>query len=53
MKIRQEKLGEVVCITINDEYFEVPTFVKAHYSYAKVEARFVGQLYQYMMTHKK
>ena len=38
---------------INDEYFEVPTFVKAHYSYAKVEARFVGKLYQYMMTHKK
>ena len=53
VKIRQEKLGEVVCITINDEYFEVPTFVKAHYSYAKVEARFVGKLYQYMMTHKK
>ena len=40
-------------ILINDEYFEVPTFVKAHYSYAKVEARFVGKLYQYMMTHKK
>lgn len=51
VKIRQEELGEVVCISINDEYFEVPTFVKAHYSYAKVEARFVGKLYQYIVTH--
>ncbi|UTY39307.1 molybdopterin-binding protein [Allocoprobacillus halotolerans] len=51
VKIRQEELGEVVCISINEEYFEIPTFVAARYSYAKVEARWIGKLYQFMMTH--
>ena len=50
---RQESLGEVVCVSINDDYFEIPTFVKAEYSYAKVEARFVAKLYQYIVRHNQ
>ncbi len=49
--IRQEELGEVVVFHLNDYVFEVPTFVKAEYSYNKVEARFVAQLYKYIMTN--
>lgn len=50
---RQESLGEVVCVSLNDDYFEIPTFVKAEYSYAKVEARFVAKLYQYIVRHNQ
>lgn len=47
---RQEKLGEVIGFSFNDDYyFEVPTFLKAEFSLSKIEARFVAQLYQYMI----
>ncbi|MEG0277011.1 MAG: molybdopterin-binding protein [Coprobacillus sp.] len=48
VETRQEQLGEVVVFHLNDYVFEVPTFVKASYSYSKIEARFVAQLYKYM-----
>lgn len=50
VEIRKEKLGEVVVFHFNEYTFEVPTFVKAMYSYKKVEARFVAQLYKYIMN---
>ena len=50
METRKEKMGEVVKFSFNDDFvFEVPTFIKADYSYGKVEARFVLQLYKYIM----
>lgn len=53
VETRQEKLGEVVVFQFNDDYvFKVPTFVKARYSYGKVEARFVAQLYKYLLSQK-
>ena len=53
VETRQEKLGEVVVFKFNDDYvFKVPTFVKARYSYGKVEARFVAQLYKYLLSQK-
>ena len=54
VETRQEKLGEVVIFKFNDDYvFEVPTFVKASYSYDKVEARFLAQLYKYILSLEK
>lgn len=50
VEIRKEKLGEVVVFHFNEYSFEVPAFVKAMYSYRKVEARFVAQLYKYIMN---
>lgn len=47
---RQEKLGEVIVFQFNDFSFEVPTFVKAEYSYGRIEARFIVQLYKYIKT---
>ena len=52
VKTKKVELGEVIGISINHQYFEIPTFVKAEYSYAKVEARFVVQLYKYIVTHQ-
>lgn len=52
VETREEELGEVVVFHFNDYSFEVPTFVKADYSYGKVEARFVAQLYKYVMNLK-
>lgn len=50
VKIRQEELGEVVMFSFNNDYFfEVPTFVKAEYSLKRIEARFIAQLYKYVM----
>lgn len=49
--VRKEELGEVVEVTLNDYSFEIPTFVEAHYSYARVEARIVGELYRYIYEH--
>lgn len=49
--IEKKELGEVVTFTFNDDYsFRVPTFMKAKYSYQKVEARFIAQLYDYMLN---
>lgn len=48
---RQEELGEVIMVTINDEYFEIPVFIKAQYSYGRIEARIVLKLYKYIKTH--
>lgn len=45
---KQESLGEVVIFQFNDYIFEVPSFVAAAYSYSKIEARFVAQLYKYI-----
>lgn len=53
VETKNETLGEVVVFKFNDDYeFMVPTFVKASYSYGKVEARFVAQLYKYIMSQK-
>lgn len=52
IETRIEELGEVIVFHFNDYSFEVPTFVKASYSYSKVEARFVAQLYKYVMNLK-
>lgn len=47
---RKEELGEVVVFYFNDDYrFEVPSFMKAELSYGKIEARFVSQLYKYIV----
>lgn len=48
---REEELGEVVMVTINDEYFEIPVFIKAQYSYSRIEARIILKLYKYIKTH--
>lgn len=50
IETRVEELGEVVVFHFNNYSFEVPTFVKATYSYGKIEARFVAQLYKYVMN---
>lgn len=50
---RQEKLGEVIIFNFNDYQFEVPTFVNASYSYGRVEARFVAQLYKYLKNNNE
>lgn len=53
VETHNEKLGEVVSFKFNDDYkFVVPTFVKANYSYGKVEARFIAQLYKYILSKK-
>ncbi|MEG0367731.1 MAG: molybdopterin-binding protein [Coprobacillus sp.] len=52
IETRREDLGEVVVFHFNDYCFEVPTFVRAEYSYGKVEARFIAQLYKYIMSQK-
>ncbi len=49
---REDELGEVIIFWLNDYSFEVPTFVKAQYSYNKIEARFIAQLYKYIKTMK-
>lgn len=52
VETRKEKMGEVVKFSFNDDFvFEVPTFIKAEYSYGKIEARFVLQLYKYIMQN--
>ena len=51
IETRQENLGEVVVVHLNEMTFEIPTFVKAQYSYSKVEARFIAQLYKYIMSN--
>ena len=51
IETRQEELGEVVVIYFNDYCFEIPTFVKAEYSYGKIEARFIAQLYKYILKN--
>jgi len=49
---RKEKLGEVVIFDFNQDYsFEVPSFLKAELSYGKIEARFVSQLYKYILQN--
>ena len=53
IETKQVDLGEIVIVHFNDYTFEVPTFVKAEYSYAKVEARFIAQLYRYIKNFKK
>ena len=45
---RKEELGEVIIFHFDDYVFEVPCFKKAEDSYGKIEARFVGQLYQHI-----
>lgn len=50
--VRQERLGEVVVISFDGQTFEVPTFIKAEYSYGKIEARFIARLYQYICLKK-
>lgn len=45
------ELGEVIDVHFNDYHFEIPTFVKARYSYSRVEARFIGELYKYIYEH--
>lgn len=52
LESRQEELGEVIIFHFNDFTFEVPTFVAAHYSYHKIEARFIAQLYRYIKSMK-
>ena len=52
VETKQNPLGEVVIFHFNDFVFEVPTFVKADYSYGKVEARFIAQFYKYLMTNQ-
>lgn len=48
--IEKKDLGEIVHFTFNDDYsFQVPAFIEAKYSYGKIEARFIAQLYQYML----
>jgi len=51
VETKQEDLGEIVIFHLNDFVFEVPTFVKADYSYGKIEARFIAQLYRYIMSY--
>ena len=53
IETKQVDLGEIVIVHFNDYTFEVPTFVKAEYSYAKVESRFIAQLYRYIKNFKK
>ena len=36
---------------VNDEYIEIPVFIKAQYSYSRIEARIVLKLYKYIKTH--
>ncbi len=49
--VQQVDLGEIVCFEFNNDFhFEVPTFVKAAYSYSRIEARFVAQLYKYVLS---
>lgn len=52
LESRQEELGEVIIFHFNDFTFEAPTFVAAHYSYHKIEARFIAQLYRYIKSMK-
>ncbi len=51
IETKPQELGEIVVIHLNDFVFEIPTFIQAKYSYSKVEARFVVQLYKYILTY--
>ena len=48
---RHADLGDIVEIRINDEYYEIPTFVDASYSYQRIESRVVMLLYKYIHQH--
>lgn len=49
--IEKKEMGEIVVFTFNNDYsFRVPTFMKAKYSYRKVEARLIAQLYDYILN---
>ncbi len=50
VEIRKEVLGEVVIFHFNDVVFEIPVFQQAELSYSKIEARFIVQLYKYIIN---
>jgi len=53
VETKKKTLGEVIMFQINDYCFEVPVFQKAEFSYGKIEARFIAQLYKYIFSHQK
>ncbi len=49
----KHKLGEIITFTFDDYSFEVPSLVNASLYYSKIEARFVAQLYKFIIKKSK
>ncbi|MCD7892388.1 MAG: damage-inducible protein CinA [Erysipelotrichaceae bacterium] len=49
----KNELGEIITFKFNDYSFEVPSLVNASLYYSKVEARFVAQLYKFIIEGSK
>ncbi|MCD7948768.1 MAG: damage-inducible protein CinA [Erysipelotrichaceae bacterium] len=49
----KHKLGEIITFTFDDYHFDVPSLYDSSLYYSKIEARFVAQLYKFIILKSK